>query len=190
MACLNLPHSIRFHPENIFFVGVVPGPSSPSEEEINHILSPLIDDLLVLWNEGIFLSRTSWHPQGILVRCAMVPVVCDLPTAHQIARATLHTSGKPCLQCDISSRDMHNMDYKNWPIYDGKTLKTLGRQWRDAATKGLQVKLFKKHSVRWSEFFRLPYWDPSQHVVVDSMHAFYLGLFQRHCREVWGLDIS
>lgn len=190
MACLNLPRSIRFHPENIFFVGVVPGPSSPSEEQINPILSPLVDDLLVLWNEGIFLSRTPLHPQGVRVRCAMVPVVCDLPAAHQIAGASLHTSGKPCLQCNISSSDMQNLDYHTWPFYDGETLKTLGRQWRDAATKELQVELLKKHGVRWSEFFRLPYWDPSQHVVVDSMHAFYLGLFQRHCREVWGLDIS
>ncbi|KAG5223231.1 Zn(2)-C6 fungal-type domain-containing protein [Salix suchowensis] len=171
-------------------IGVVPGPSSPSEEEINHILSPLVDDLLVLWNEGIFLSRTPLHPQGVRVRCAMVPVVCDLPAAHQIAGAKLHTSNQPCLQCNISSSDMHNLDYQNWPIYDGGTLKTLGRQWRDAATKELQVELFGKHGVRWSEFFRLSYWDPAQHVVVDSMHASYLGLFQRHCREVWGLDIS
>ncbi|KAF9486747.1 hypothetical protein BDN71DRAFT_891196 [Pleurotus eryngii] len=120
----------------------------------------------------------------------MVPVVCDLPAAHQIAGAKLHTSNQPCLQCNISSSDMHNLDYQNWPIYDGGTLKTLGRQWRDAATKELQVELFGKHGVRWSEFFRLSYWDPAQHVVVDSMHASYLGLFQRHCREVWGLDIS
>ncbi len=190
MACLNLPRSIRFHPENVFFVGVVPGPSSPSEEEINHVLSPLVDDLLVLWNEGIFLSSTPLHPQGVRVRCAMVPVVCDLPAAHQIAGAKLHTSDQPCLQCNISSSDMKNLDFKNWPIYDGGTLKTLGRQWRDAATKELRVKLFGKYGVRWSEFFRLSYWDPAQHVVVDSMHAFYLGLFQRHCREVWGLDIS
>lgn len=190
MACLNLPRSIRFHPENIFFVGVVPGPGSPSEGEINHILSPLVEDLLVLWNEGIFLSRTPLHPQGVRIRCAMVPVVCDLPAAHQIVGASAHSSGKPCLQCDIDLDDMHNLDYKNWPIYDGETMKTLGRQWRDAETKELQDKLFAMHHVRWSEFFRLPYWDPSQHVVVDSMHAFYLGLFQRHCRKVWGLDIT
>ncbi|KAF9492172.1 hypothetical protein BDN71DRAFT_1397084 [Pleurotus eryngii] len=125
----NLPWSIRFHPENIFFVGVVPSPSSPSEGEINHVLSLLVEDLLILWNEGIFLS--------IHIHCAMVPVVCDLPAAHQIGGASVYSSGKPCLQCDIKLDNMHNLDYKNWPIYNGKTMKKLGRQWQDAEMKEL-----------------------------------------------------
>ncbi|KIK27013.1 hypothetical protein PISMIDRAFT_71029, partial [Pisolithus microcarpus 441] len=38
MACLSLPIEDRFKPENMYLVGVVPGPHKPSEDEINHFL--------------------------------------------------------------------------------------------------------------------------------------------------------
>ncbi|KAI6121624.1 hypothetical protein F5141DRAFT_963048, partial [Pisolithus sp. B1] len=38
MACLSLPIEERFKPENMYLVGVVPGPHKPSEDEINHFL--------------------------------------------------------------------------------------------------------------------------------------------------------
>ena len=38
--------------------------------------------------------------------------------------------------------------------------------------------------------FDLPYFDPTMFTVVDSMHALDLGLFQNHCRELFGLDLD
>jgi hypothetical protein len=35
---------------------------------------------------------------------------------------------------------------------------------------------------------RLPYWDPTRHVVVDGMHNLFLGLVQFHCRVVLGIN--
>jgi len=52
------------------------------------------------------------------------------------------------------------------------------------------VKLFKKHGIRWSELLRLPYWDPTKHIVIDSMHGFYLRMFNRHIRDIWGMNVK
>ncbi|KAJ7205125.1 hypothetical protein B0H12DRAFT_1243500 [Mycena haematopus] len=38
---------------------------------------------------------------------------------------------------------------------------------------------FAKHGIRWSEFWRLPYWDPSMSTVVDPMNGLYEGLYQQ-----------
>ncbi|KIK28149.1 hypothetical protein PISMIDRAFT_91594 [Pisolithus microcarpus 441] len=46
MACLSLPIEECFKCENMYLVGVIPSPHKPSEDEINHVLRPLVDDLL------------------------------------------------------------------------------------------------------------------------------------------------
>ena len=38
MICLNLPSEIRYKPENMFLVGIIPGPHEPSLHQINHLL--------------------------------------------------------------------------------------------------------------------------------------------------------
>ncbi|KAH8981441.1 hypothetical protein EDB86DRAFT_3131237, partial [Lactarius hatsudake] len=48
----------------------------------------------------------------------------------------------------------------------------------------------KKHGVHYSEFLRLPYFDPISSVCVDPMHAFFLRILSRHCRDIWGMEIS
>ncbi|KAI9068234.1 hypothetical protein FKP32DRAFT_1562149, partial [Trametes sanguinea] len=38
MVCLHLPPHLRYLPENVYLAGVIPGPSKPSTEQINHFL--------------------------------------------------------------------------------------------------------------------------------------------------------
>ncbi|OCH84867.1 hypothetical protein OBBRIDRAFT_698061, partial [Obba rivulosa] len=38
MVCLNLPPDIRYLPENVYLVGIIPGPTKPSLSQINHFL--------------------------------------------------------------------------------------------------------------------------------------------------------
>ena len=40
----------------------------------------------------------------------------------------------------------------------------------------MQDRIFKDSGVRWSELWRLPYWDPTQQLVMDSMHCIFEGL--------------
>lgn len=49
MTCLNLPPTLRNRPENIFLAALIPGPSEPKLDQMNHVLQPLVSDLLSLW---------------------------------------------------------------------------------------------------------------------------------------------
>ena len=44
----NLPRSIRFKPENILILGLLPGPHEPKLHEINNYLAPLVNELVTL----------------------------------------------------------------------------------------------------------------------------------------------
>jgi len=48
--------------------------------------------------------------------------------------------------------------------------------WRNAATKREQATLAKGSGVKWSVLLELDYWDPIRHVIVDSLHCFWLGI--------------
>ena len=43
MTVMNLPRSARYKPENVIVVGILPGPSEPSD--INSFLDTLVDEL-------------------------------------------------------------------------------------------------------------------------------------------------
>ena len=45
LTILNLPRHIRFHEENTFVVGIIPGPHEPSVNEIHQYIKPLVDEL-------------------------------------------------------------------------------------------------------------------------------------------------
>ncbi|KAI0324602.1 hypothetical protein GY45DRAFT_1262528, partial [Cubamyces sp. BRFM 1775] len=38
IVCMNLPEHLRYRPENIYLVGVIPGPREPVLHQINHLL--------------------------------------------------------------------------------------------------------------------------------------------------------
>lgn len=188
LVCLNLPPEIRHRTENVLLVGVIPGPSTPSLHQINHILKPLIDEFLVLWEQGLYLMRTPKHPGGRRVRAAIIPLVCDLPAARQMAGLGGHMFRYFCSECRLQRDDIDELDASKWPRRSLLEHREAALRWQSATTGEEQYKEFQKNGIRWSEMLRLPYWDPTQYVVIDSMHCFYLGLFHRHVREVWGMN--
>ena len=60
--------------------------------------------------------------------------------------------------------------------------------WRDTETLKEWDEIFMKQGVQWSEFWQLPYWDPMQMLVIDTMHCILEGLVYYHCCHVLGLS--
>ena len=52
MACLNLPPSLCYKLENLFLVGIIPGPKELSVEEVGHFIEPIMDMLDRSWRDG------------------------------------------------------------------------------------------------------------------------------------------
>lgn len=187
MACLNLPPHLRYRPENIFLAGVIPGPREPTVYEINSLLAPLIDELLELWDPGLYVEKTATE-RGGLVRAAIIPLVCDLPAVRKAAGVGGHSSTYFCSFCMLPHKDICNLDRSQWPR--AKSWAEHLRwacAWRDASTMAERTAIFKQHGIRWSELHRLPYWDFTRYAVLDVMHNIFLGELRHHCREVWNL---
>lgn len=58
--CLSLPPHLRYRPENVFLAAVAPGPVEPSVgDQINNILTPVIDDFVQAFEHGLSLTMPS-----------------------------------------------------------------------------------------------------------------------------------
>ncbi|THH18508.1 hypothetical protein EW146_g2479 [Bondarzewia mesenterica] len=188
MACLNLPPHLRYRTENIYLIGVIPGPTEPSKFQINHLLAPLIDELLRLWNPGVYITQTTSHSGGRLVRCALIPLVCDLPALRKVAGFMGHSATYFCSFCRITSHEIHNLDYKSWPRRSWWEHLRIAETWHTAPTEKLQDHIYKTHHIRWSPLLRLPYWDVTKFSLLDSMHNLFLGELKRHCVDIWQIS--
>jgi hypothetical protein len=82
------------------------------------------------------------------------------------------------------------MDCENWSVQDCTILRQRAAQWKAATTQKSQNMLFSQNGIRWTELWRLPYWDPTRMLVVDPMHCLLEGLAQFHFRNVLKLTTT
>ena len=191
-TCLNLPLDIRYKPENMYLAGIIPGPTEPSGDQLNHFLEPLIDELIDSWEKGVQFSHTASQRDRI-THSAITCVVCDLPAARkssQLAGVTSHFYCSACHCVHTSTLGRTDVDSECWQLRSKVLLRNYAYQYRDAKSLKERNKLFSAHGVRWSPLWRLPYWDPARQLVVDSMHCLLEGLAQAQFREFLGLTTA
>ena len=191
MVCLNLPPEHRYRIENMFLVGIVPGPTEPSLHEINHLLRPLVDDLVDFWRPGVWYTSTPAFPGGRRIRCAVVPLICDLPAARKMAGFASYSTLKFfCSFCNLHRDDINNLNVEVWGTRDANVHRAMAEAWRDAESEEERERIFEMHGIRYTELLRLPYWNPVTFTIFDAMHAIFLNNFKRHCRGIWGMDVK
>lgn len=188
MVLLNLPPSLRYKPENIYLVGVIPGPREPALEEINHFLRPVIDFFLPSWKNRTWFTRTFKHTEGRLSRSVIAVAISDLPAARKLAGRAGPTANQMCGLCWLHKSEIANFDYDTWKRRTCEEHRAAAEEWKNAETKSVRDKVFERHGVRWSELLRLPYWDPVRFIVVDGMHNLFLGVVQHHFRNLITID--
>ena len=190
LVLLNLPPHLRYRPENMFLAGIIPGPRKPSLSDINHSLQLLVDVLLEFFDPGVLYSQTARHRQGCRVRAILVPVVSDMLAARQAGGFASPTATYFCTCCNLKIQDIENIEIHSWPKRDVVKHIKSAMQWRDAESLDEQSAIFKDCGIRWSPLLQLPYWNPILFTAIEPMHVFDAGLFQTHCRQVWGIDTS
>jgi hypothetical protein len=191
LICHNLPIHLRYKFENVYLAGIIPGPREPRQHHLNHLLRPLIDDLLCCWHPGVTLMKSFLNRGfGAIIRVALIPLVCDLPAARKAAGFAGHgfNIGAFCSFCLQSFNDVVNVDVSTWPRRTYEDHLAIAMQWRDAASSAIRDELYAKFAIRWSELLRLPYWDPTRFTVLDVMHNLFLGDLAHHVRNILGID--
>ncbi len=190
LVCMNLPDHLRYRPENIYLAGIIPGPKEPETSQINHLLRPLVDELLVLWYRGMIFANVADQTSPLLVCGAMIPLVCDIPALRKAGGFAGHSAAHFCSFCELPRSNMNSLHRDNWPRHSWEEHVEHAKQWLDAQTDKDREDLFKQYGIRWSELLRLDYWDPTRFAVVDAMHNLFLGELRHHCRDVWGISVK
>ena len=190
MVLLNLPPHLRHKTENIYFAGIIPGPGKPSNDQMNHFVQLVVDDLGPLYaQEGVTFSQTAKYPNGRTCRGILVALVADALAARQLGGFASVTSYYPCTLCKITRNDLENIRGP-WVARELEGHYGDAVAWKNAESIKARETLEKSNLIRWSPFLMLPYWNPIFSTVIDSMHNLYLGLIKDHCRVIWGIGVS
>jgi hypothetical protein len=91
LVLMNLPRSERLKTENVILVGVIPGPSEP-KLKVNPYLSPLVNELLDLCNDGVKLRHHGSSFLAETFKACLLCVVCDIPASRKVCGFTGHNS--------------------------------------------------------------------------------------------------
>ncbi|KAJ3553937.1 hypothetical protein NP233_g12530 [Leucocoprinus birnbaumii] len=190
MICLSLPPELRYRQENMYLVGIIPGPKQPAGDALNPYLRPLIDTLTECYEHGTWFTRTYEQPAGRCSREALGPSIDDLPASRKISGSASHSAKRFCSQCYLMKENINNLDHSSdaWCPVTQEVYRQAAEEQRDATSKASQAKLYKQHGIRWSELLRLRYWDPTRYIVVDGMHNLFLGLVKHHFQIIIGID--
>lgn len=192
MALLNLPPSLRIQQQNFYLHAIIPGPKEPSVEQINHFLSPLVHQLNSNYHRGAWFSQSAENRQkGRTSRSMVVVTVSDLPASRKIHGQGSHSCNVfLCAFCELNGKNITNLDRTSWKPRTVADLRRAAEEWRDAPSQSQRNKLFKKNGVRWTELWRLSYYNPLTMISVDGMHALFERIIPFHLRDVLGIDKS
>ena len=188
LAIMNLPRSIRFKRENIIIIGLIPGPSEPSLN-INSFLTPLVSELLTLWEGFTF---TTFDCGSQLMRCALLCVGCDLPAGRKACGFLSYTANLGCSRCycKFGTGVFGRMDYSGFrrDVWVHRT----NREHREdikkilaCSTKTERQREESKSGCRYSSLLQLPYFDPVRMLIIDPMHNLYLGTAKHIFSKIW-----
>ena len=155
LVLLNFPEDQRYKHKNMYLAGVIPGPGKPSLEQINHVLSLVVKELLEFW-KGVYFTRTAKFLDGRFSKGALIPLVCDMLAARQITGLRSVNSKFFCTFCLLMIQEIENLDKSSWPerwLYEQLVW---AREWKECPSKRDRESLFKLHGVRWSALLDLP----------------------------------
>ena len=188
MVLMNLPRTERFKQENVFLVGVIPGPHEP-KLNINTYLKPLVAELNALWENGLkFKAQDTTTAQ--IFRAALLCVGCDVPAARKVCGFTGHASNRGCSKCKkffpgtvITKIDFSGFDPS--PPRSNHEHRQQAQEILNQTSAGDCSDLEQKYGTRYSELMQLPYFDCVRFHVIDPMHNLFTGTAKHIMRNIW-----
>ena len=188
LTVLNFPRDIRYKPENIILVGIIPGPTEP-KYTINSFLTPLVVDLQKAWTDG-FQLLTNYN-DSIRVRVALACVSCDVPASRKVCGFLGINATFGCNKClkrfGTSFRnptDFSGFDRENWELRTVEQHRQRVNQILTKVTKTSVRDEESKYGIRYSVLLLLPYFDPIKLTAIDVMHNIFLGT-GKHMLNLW-----
>ncbi|KAJ2911791.1 hypothetical protein MD484_g8625, partial [Candolleomyces efflorescens] len=169
--------------------GVIPGFGHLSTSQLNNFVEIVVNDFIPFWSEGVFYTSTPKHGTGLVCRAGLLPVICDAIAAREVSGFSPVTASLFCTCCMLPCSEIENIDKSQWKYRVRDDHRLLAERWLKA-TAVERVAITQSHGLRYTPLLKLPYFDPVSLTIVDTMHNFYLGLLETHCRDAMGMNIS
>jgi hypothetical protein len=180
LVCLNLPPTQRYKVQNMFLFGIIPGPTEPSLEQVNHLLRPLVEELKLFWNPGHLFPSTASFPKSRMIRIAIFPLIADLPALWKTAGFGGHQATLFCSFCMLKKQDIEETDPSKFPPRDHATHLAQAKKWLETKNHKAREQLMKEHGARWSVLNELSYRRPIEYCSIEMMHSLILGNLKDH----------
>jgi hypothetical protein len=126
---LNLPPDLRYLPENVFVVGLLPSPFKPDAVLLTHLMDPIIKTILRYEPPGKKIL-THYHPEGTLVQARIIPLIADLPAAREAGGFLSHAAIQYCWFCRLTSDENHRLDHLAWHYRTGEQVRRDAKAWK------------------------------------------------------------
>ncbi|MBW0491363.1 hypothetical protein O181_031078 [Austropuccinia psidii MF-1] len=178
LICLNLPPSERLKTENVYVVGIIPGPKEPSFLQLNYLLMPLIKEIKELWQGYLFQPPQQVLQDPLFMLPFPRPLRMWLPCTSLLDLFLIQETTfeifalftKPKLKKLILNFTTH-AHTKNHKSTIAKSL------W---ASPQQRQTVFSEYRVRYSILEDLPYWDATRMVNLTIMHNLILVSLKDH----------
>lgn len=188
LVCLNLPAHLRRKREYTLHLANIPGPKEPSMDQVNHVLRPIVNQLLELWRTGIWLSRTRSYCSGRICRGILINITGDILGIQKIGGFASHNSSSFCFLCQSLRSNLHNLDLESWgEAWSYQEHRDIILSWKHAQTEDERHRIYIDYGFRYSELSRLPYFDIIRATALDSMHIMALGLQKDYGENILGM---
>ena len=187
ITVMNLPRNLRNKQENVFLVGLLPGPSEPSN--INGFLEPLVNELNEFW-QGKELKIYNESGKK-LVRCALLCASCDLPAGRKLCGLLSYSARMGCSRCKKSfSGTVGQLNYSGfnrdtWIKRNELEHRRTVSKISSCNTKSAVSEIESRTGYRYTELLRLPYFNPSRMLAIDPMHNLFLGSGKHIVKNIW-----
>jgi hypothetical protein len=179
LVCLNLPLAERYKIENMFLFGVIPGPTEPKLDQMNHVLEPLISEMKEFWR-GVWFTKTHQFPQGRLIFAAIFPLIGDLPAIRKTGGFSSHAATQFCSFCEINLQDINIIDINQFTQKTHEAHMERVQRWEGSDSFHMREKIAKLEGARGSILNELPYWRSVEHCGIEVMHNLLLGNLKDH----------
>ncbi|TRM55614.1 hypothetical protein BD626DRAFT_372622, partial [Schizophyllum amplum] len=159
----------------------------PSLDQMNGPLSIIADELHVLAQEGVFVTRTSRFPFGRKVRVLLLHTTGDQPAIRQLCGFSAATSTNFCPYCKLKYQERNNIDYKSWTPRLWSKEKRYSTAYREAKTEKKRTELVDSYGLRWSPLHALRHYNPMRMALPDASHMMAC-IFRHHIRGIYGMS--
>jgi hypothetical protein len=142
-----------------------------------------------LWSG--YTIKTFENPTGRLVKGAVICCANDVPAARKLCGFI--SARVACYRCNKTANYINNQpnfggfdDFDEWFVErDINVIREKAFEWKKCTTDDLRKEHVKQHHVRWSEVYRLSYFNPVRLCVVDPMHCLFLGIAKWIVTKLW-----